>query len=193
MEIYIVRHTAVDVPKGFCYGQMDVDILPGVEKEAERIWSELPTEKDYDIVLSSPLQRCTKLAHALGLEKSDGDVSQIANNNSDKLLFSTDPRLMELNFGDWEGQNWNDLQEEADEWMKNWVTFKTKNGESVEDFRDRIIDLLDELKSKGYKKVLLISHSGVIRLIQCITQNEALDTMFSYDMEFGAVRKFSYY
>ncbi len=34
MVIYLMRHTAVDVPQGVCYGQTDVPLKPTFEMEA---------------------------------------------------------------------------------------------------------------------------------------------------------------
>ena len=34
MVIYLMRHTAVDVPQGVCYGQTDVPLKPTFETEA---------------------------------------------------------------------------------------------------------------------------------------------------------------
>ena len=36
MEIYLIRHTSVDVPAGYAYGQTDVPLKPTFEEEAER-------------------------------------------------------------------------------------------------------------------------------------------------------------
>ena len=33
MNIYLIRHTSVDVPKGLCYGQSDVPLRPTFEAE----------------------------------------------------------------------------------------------------------------------------------------------------------------
>ena len=35
MEIYLIRHTSVDVPAGYAYGQTDVPLKPTFEEEAE--------------------------------------------------------------------------------------------------------------------------------------------------------------
>ena len=37
MEIYLVRHTSVDVPAGYAYGQTDVPLRPSFEDEAEAV------------------------------------------------------------------------------------------------------------------------------------------------------------
>ena len=35
MEVVLIRHTSVDVPKGTCYGQTDVPVRDTFEQEAE--------------------------------------------------------------------------------------------------------------------------------------------------------------
>ena len=35
MEIYLIRHTSVDVPAGYAYGQTDVPLKPTFEEEVQ--------------------------------------------------------------------------------------------------------------------------------------------------------------
>ena len=35
MELYLIRHTSVDVPAGYSYGQTDVPLRDSFETEAE--------------------------------------------------------------------------------------------------------------------------------------------------------------
>ena len=37
MNIYLIRHTSVDVPKGMCYGQSDVPLRSTFEEEAAAV------------------------------------------------------------------------------------------------------------------------------------------------------------
>ena len=37
MEIYLIRHTSVDVPASYAYGQTDVPLKPTFEEEAEEV------------------------------------------------------------------------------------------------------------------------------------------------------------
>jgi len=90
MEIYLIRHTTPAVERGICYGFADIDVAPTFETEAARVKGLLP-DKPMD-VYASPLQRCSKLATYLFGH-----------------TFTTDERLKELNFGDWEMQRWDDL------------------------------------------------------------------------------------
>lgn len=42
MEIYLVRHTSVDVPAGYAYGQTDVPLRSSFEDEAEVVKKPYP-------------------------------------------------------------------------------------------------------------------------------------------------------
>ena len=42
MEIYLVRHTSVDIPAGYAYGQTDVPLRPSFEDEAEAVKKNYP-------------------------------------------------------------------------------------------------------------------------------------------------------
>ena len=73
MEIYLVRHTSVDIPAGYAYGQTDVPLRPSFEDEAEAVKKNL-SGHTFDKVWSSPLTRCTRLAAYCGYpdaEKED--------------------------------------------------------------------------------------------------------------------------
>ena len=61
MEIYLVRHTSVDIPAGYAYGQTDVPLRPSFEDEAEAVKKNL-SGHTFDKVWSSPLTRCPRLA-----------------------------------------------------------------------------------------------------------------------------------
>ena len=66
MEITLIRHTAVDVPPGVCYGQTDVPLKDSFEQEAaatlERLKASMPEGGTFDHVYTSPLTRCVRLA-----------------------------------------------------------------------------------------------------------------------------------
>ena len=53
MEIYLVRHTSVDIPAGYAYGQTDVPLRPSFEDEAEADKKNL-SANTFDKVWSSP-------------------------------------------------------------------------------------------------------------------------------------------
>ena len=82
MEIYLVRHTEPDVPRGVCYGQADIGVTESFLHEAAIIRQHIPQE--IKAVYCSPLQRCKMLAAHLFPSK--------------EILFHD--HLMEINCGD---------------------------------------------------------------------------------------------
>lgn len=59
MNIYLIRHTSVDVPKGLCYGQSDVPLRPTFEAEAAVTKAKIESIH-FDMAYTSPLSRCTR-------------------------------------------------------------------------------------------------------------------------------------
>ena len=73
MEIYLVRHTSVDVPAGYAYGQTDVPLRPSFEDEAEAVKKTL-SGHIFDKVWSSPLTRCVRLANYCGYPDAENEI-----------------------------------------------------------------------------------------------------------------------
>ena len=91
MEIYLVRHTSVDIPAGYAYGQTDVPLRPSFEDEAEAVKKNL-SGHTFDKVWSSPLTRCTRLATYCGYPDAEKE-----------------DRIKEISFGEWEMKSWDEL------------------------------------------------------------------------------------
>ncbi|TYP71706.1 alpha-ribazole phosphatase [Aquimarina intermedia] len=171
MEIYLIRHTTPKVDKGVCYGYTDLDIASTFEEEAERILLQLPPTEQFT-VYSSPLQRCTKLAKKINAN------------------FKIDPRLMELNFGNWENLKWDVIpKDELDPWMQDFVNVKVPGGESYIDLSNRVRSFFDELYSTSHQKAIIITHAGPMRAILSSLQQIALKDSFSIKINYADVIK----
>ena len=72
MEIYLVRHTSVDVAPGICYGRSDVNVRNSFEEEAHKTKLQLK-DIQFDKVFTSPLTRAIKLASYCGYSKAEID------------------------------------------------------------------------------------------------------------------------
>ena len=67
----------------------------------------------------SPLQRCEQLAHYLLALRPD-------------LASNPDPRLREMDFGDWEGRPWADIARgEIDAWTQDFAHYRPGAGENL--------------------------------------------------------------
>jgi Fructose-2,6-bisphosphatase len=140
MEVVLVRHTAVNVPKSICYGQSDVEVAESFSEEAKIVKQNLaPYLEDIDAdshIFSSPLKRCRKLASYCGFDTP--------------LI---DDKLMEMNFGEWEMQKYGEITDpQLDKWFDNWLFEVPTNGESFVDMIKRVSDFLDNIKDKNLEK-----------------------------------------
>jgi alpha-ribazole phosphatase len=170
MKLTAVRHTSVNVPIGVCYGFSDVPLNPSFEAEAANIRRQLQ-ESNYDKIYSSPLSRCVLLADYCGFPDAE-----------------LDPRIKEYNFGDWEMNTWSEINpSEAQAWMKDWLNYPSKNGESFRMMQERVGSFLDEIKMKNDQMVCLFTHSGVIRLIHIYLGLCSIEELFEFPVEYGQV------
>jgi len=169
MRIHLIRHTSPEIEAGICYGQADLDLKPSFSEECEVVLSKsLP---NYDLVVSSPLQRCARLA-------------EFVPGNNRKL----DDRIIEYSFGDWELQPWEDIRSaESKAWMDDFVNVPAPNGESMAMMKLRVDEFFDELLQLDHENVAVVTHSGVQRLIHARILQTPLQYMFRLQLEFGAV------
>ncbi len=162
MEVYLIRHTAVAVEQGVCYGQKDVDLAITYPEELEEVKKQLEGI-EFDAIYASPLTRTKKLA------------TDIFGEN-----IITDERIMELNFGDWEGKVWEEIKDPLlPKWMDDFVNRKCSNGESFVMLRDRVLDFWNEICQKHPRRVVVFTHGGVIRTIQATIKGIKLEESFN--------------
>ncbi|PWK17301.1 alpha-ribazole phosphatase [Arcicella aurantiaca] len=169
MEIYIIRHTEIKNISSICYGQSNPPLADTFLEEVATIKAKLPT--DFDSVYSSPLIRCQLLANELGFQNIQFDDS-----------------LMELNFGIWEGKPWNEIPSlELNPWMIDFVNVAPPEGESLIDMQARVSSFIEALRTQPHKKVIIITHAGVIRCIFSHILNIPLINIFKLSVEYGEV------
>ena len=173
MKLTMIRHTSVAVPAGVCYGFSDVDLNSSFEAEAETVKVQL-SGRSFDKIYSSPLSRCTKLAEFCGYTD-----------------YTTDDRIKELNFGDWEMKSWMEIDKaDASAWFADWLHCPTKNGESYDMMHKRINAFLDDLKASGVESACVFCHGGVIRLAHVYLGIHPIEESFEFAVEYGQVFDF---
>ncbi|WP_031526445.1 alpha-ribazole phosphatase [Dyadobacter crusticola] len=168
MEIYLIRHTTPALSPGLIYGRLEVPLTGDFEKEFDILKTQLPVK--FDQVYSSPATRCTLLA-----EKIDP-------------AFTTDPRLAELDFGDWEGKTWDTVdQNDLQQWMDDFVNCCVPGGESMLDLQLRVNVFWSELIKMNWQRVAIVTHAGVIRMLLTIHRGTLLADFFKIEVKYGAV------
>ena len=155
MTLWLVRHALPSIEKGICYGQLDMPAdLQATQTCAKELVNVLPKGIT---VITSPLQRCELLAQVLrGLQPD--------------LAMKTDPTLQEMNFGQWEGRRWADIdQAELAAWTDDFANYRAGGtGESVDQFMTRVGEAFNELDPT--KDTLWVTHAGVIRAATLLAQ-----------------------
>jgi len=175
MNLYLVRHTKTNCPDGTCYGQLDVDVLPSFDEEKENVILQLE-DIHFNTVYTSPLKRCMLLAKAIHTQFDPAIV--------------IDKRLMELNFGEWEGGKWNEISStpEAIQWFGDFLNTSCPGGESYQELLNRVRCFLSDLsKNHTDENIVIVTHAGVIRAIHAIVNQKDAWEVFSLPVEYGQI------
>lgn len=70
---------------------------------------------------------------------------------------------MEMNMGEWEMQLYDKISDpRIQEWYADYMHLPTTGGESFTQLYHRVAQFLDELKGRGYRKVVIFAHGGVL-------------------------------
>ena len=160
MRLWLVRHARPLIAPGTCYGQLDMAAdAEHTQQAACALHQALPPQAR---LYCSPLQRCRQLRDAL-LALGPQRPSQA----------STDARLAEMHFGDWEGRRWDDIDPTAlDHWSRHFAHHAPGGGETVAHFMQRVNAALTTLvlEAPAASDVVWITHAGVIRAARLLLQ-----------------------
>ena len=150
-NIILVRHGKTNVPKpGVFYGSTDIELHPNEFNELKAI--ELPSS--IQGIYSSPKRRCLETAQLL-----------FPNHGLETINIAK-----EVDFGDWEGLTFPEIEERNPELINAWSNdpeFSFPNGESIEDFKNRCEELAQVLLNIDDENIVLLCHGGVIRYLTC--------------------------
>jgi len=144
-QIWAIRHARIEAAAGICYGHTDWRVdEDATARHAAQLAQELPALP----IVSSPLQRCLRLAQVLA------DIT--------RQPLRIDPRLLEMHFGAWEGVPWDKIpRQDLDAWAADTVEFVPPNGESFAALIQRINAAAQEQATPS----IWITHAGVIRAL----------------------------
>ncbi len=180
----MARHPPVTAP-GLCYGRADVELAGSVEHAADELQETLARVATSSVVWSSPSTRCASVARVLASRW--------------QVDLRLDARLLEVDFGDWEGRTWSRIEGEEPaayaSWMSNWRTAAPPGGESIAALSARVEAWLAELGEGALDQVttgapVLIAHAGVIRALLVLLDGLAWDDAMKRDVPHLAWKRF---
>ena len=170
--IELLRHGEVE-GKDVFRGSTDTELS---DKGWMQMQSATQDKCHWDRVISSPLQRCQVF----------GDYLQTEIN----IPMTIEPRLKEIDFGDWEGCTPNSILKSDAEYLQCWWDSPTRitppNGELFQDFSKRVLECWQEILEKhSGEKLLLVTHAGVIRVILMKILGMKEENLFRLDVGYA--------
>lgn len=159
LKLYLVRHGETTAnQQGVYYGSRDLPLTEQGALQAKHVGKVL-ANVPFDEVIVSGLQRTQQTARII-----------LAENQQTISPLTTEPKLNELNFGDWEGRHYQELaqqdSERYSEWCQNWQTCSPPNGESFLQLKQRVDDAISEqILSHDDKTLLIVGHQGPLRIL----------------------------
>ena len=160
--IGLLRHPPVRPVPGRCYGRVDLPLADGWQDRIPALAASLRPLAPV-LIRTSPLARCLLPAGALGRRLG--------------VPVASDPRLLELDFGRWEGLDWDQVPREAlDRWARDPLGFAPPDGETGAALLDRVTAVRADLVADG-RPCLVVSHGGPLRLLGPMLRGEAPDLL----------------
>ena len=157
------RHAQLPA-QGRCYGRLDLPAAEDPRQSASRLCRTL--DHPPLAVWTSPLRRCSEVAGQLALQTG--------------AALRTDERLMEMDFGDWEGRAWEEIETQQpgayQSWMIGWRHLAPPRGEPLAVFEERVRSWLRErARCRELESSVLIGHAGVIRALRVLGGESSWD------------------
>lgn len=175
MKLYITRHgtTEWNIEKRL-QGWRD---SPLTEEGINRAISlgESLENIDFDVIYTSPQKRALETAKLVR-----------GNRNTEIITYDG---LKELGFGTWEGMALDEIDakypEEYFRYRNRPELYVPIDGESFKDLFKRVESFLDEVKTKDYKNILIVTHGVTIKTLISIIKGLTLEEFSSLPVYTG--------
>lgn len=158
MQLYLARHGVTALNETRVYqGWTNISLSETGKRQCEILKQKL-TRVDFDVVISSPLERAVTSAQI------------ILGRNREQIV--TEEGFKEFNFGLWEGLSFTEAAvqypQEWEAWCADWQNAQPPQGENFLSFYRRVTAALTKLlKAWPGKTLLIVGHEGTLRCIVC--------------------------
>ena len=154
--LILIRHGETPHNRDKRYqGHKDTSLTTEGKRQTREIALRLRDEP-LDAIYSSDLKRTRYMAEVI--------------NNYHSLKINILPELREIDFGDWEGKTYNEIQRKWGSLLNGWERrpskIKIPKGESIKDLAERVISTIKKIISNhSDQRIAIITHGGPIRII----------------------------
>ncbi|MCP4650506.1 MAG: histidine phosphatase family protein [PVC group bacterium] len=179
MELFLIRHAETDCNKNKRYCSFtDVGLNEKGKEQASALQDKM---KDFSVdeIFCSPYQRTQETANLIFPETE----------------LEMDPALRELNFGKWEGLNYDEIVQNYGDLYSQWLfdpyLNKPPQGEALGEVEDRVFDFLQRIyKQYGEKKIACVSHAGPLKVMICQLLNKGKKDFWKFSVSNASVSYF---
>lgn len=179
-SLFLVRHGEVETRyhRVFAGSRIDMELSPHGHTQAAALAQWLRSKKLHAIY-HSPMQRVRQTLAPL-----------LANNGHEAPIEM--PGLREVDFGDWTGCNWAQVQEKFGVSAYNWLHEMERggipNGESAAAMRARVEPSVRRIvAAHPGQNVAVFCHGGVVRMILSILLELPLPKMAAFEIDYASL------
>lgn len=190
IKIYLMRHGETDAGNDIFVGITDANLTEkGISqtKQMAKFFIDKPIKEIY----SSQLKRAKHTAEI---------IKEViySNTKNDIPLYQCD-LLSEMDFGEWEKMNRNDIKEKYKELYKKWEENPSKNtppkagapknvAKNIARFLDKIYNKFKKDAENGNNiNIIAVSHKTAIRILLCYLDNKDLKYYRDYKINEGDI------
>lgn len=153
-SLLFIRHAETDFAGRFC-GQSDPAVNERGHRQIEELLKILSTES-IDAIYTSDLSRAFTTADAIGRSVGLSPIKV--------------PGLREIDFGEWEGLSWEEIESRdpmfARRWSNSYPDLPAPEGEAFKTFRFRVLKEVNRLLSlSSQRSAAVVTHAGVMRVV----------------------------
>ncbi len=199
MDLYLVRHTRPDIADGLCYGRLDPPLPAGFDDDARSLKARLPPPSR---VITDDSLRCRRLAALLiephaalgatGPTTSPAATPPPATNPDAGGPFTIDRRLREIDFGHWEGRDWNDIpRAQTDAWANDMWNGAPPGGESYAAWHARVHDAWETLLRLDDEVMVIVAPIGPLRALITIALELPAAAFLRINLDYGGITRLS--
>jgi 2,3-bisphosphoglycerate-dependent phosphoglycerate mutase len=178
MLLYLVRHgeTILNAEKRI-QGQVDAPLSDVGYRQSHAAADALATVP-VDAIFASPLRRALETAGCIA-DRHDVPIQ-------------TDPRLMELNAGVFEGRLRSDLEVDYPTELARWLgdddDFVIPSGESRRQLADRGCEAIRAISAMGYRHAVIVAHGGLFSAMLRVLLN-ATERLTPFSLRNGSITR----
>lgn len=179
-RLWLIRHAEVEPAyQGLFGGRVDMNLSDRGHEQAKALARYLKPHA-FDAIYASPMKRVQQtLAPTLADRGRDPEIM---------------PDLREVDFGDWTGLSWAEVQAKfgvsAFAWLEELDAARVPNAESAAALGSRLKPCVERILAAHHgRDVAVFCHGGVIRMILALLLRWPLPRMNAFQIEYASITR----